>query len=130
MEITVSQEQGRVPVTVFRIKGPVTDNLAIEQRAQEAYDGGARHLLIDLSDVPYMATAGLRALHAEYPFELRNAGTDWVRGAFRGKLSDLSGVARRVSALCPRVLAEDFGGNTAEMERRIGRSGIFICRWR
>ncbi|HEX9374013.1 MAG TPA: STAS domain-containing protein [Roseiflexaceae bacterium] len=66
MEITVSQEQGRVPVTVFRIKGPVTDNLAIEQRAQEAYDGGARHLLIDLSDVPYMATAGLRALHAVY----------------------------------------------------------------
>ena len=74
--------------------------------------------------------SGLRALNAEYPFELRNAGTDWVRGAFRGKLFDLSGVARRVSALCPRVLAEDFGGNTAEMERRIGRSGIFICRWR
>jgi hypothetical protein len=66
MEISVSQQQGRVPVTVLRLKGPVTDNEELEQRAQEAFDGGARNILLDLSEVPYMATAGLRALHAIY----------------------------------------------------------------
>jgi hypothetical protein len=64
MDITVSQGQGRVPVTIFQIKGAVTDNQELEARAQAAYDGGARNLLLDLSEVPYMATAGLRALHA------------------------------------------------------------------
>ena len=64
MEVTVSQEQGRVPVTVFRITGAVTDNQELEARAQGAYDSGARNILLDLAEVPYMATAGLRALHA------------------------------------------------------------------
>ena len=64
MELTVSQAQGRVPVTIFRIAGAVTDNRELETHAQAAYDGGARNILLDLTDVPYMATAGLRALHA------------------------------------------------------------------
>jgi hypothetical protein len=66
MEISVSQQQGRVPVTVLRLKGPVTDNEELERHAHEAVDGGARNILLDLSEVPYMATAGLRALHAIY----------------------------------------------------------------
>ena len=66
MDVTVSQAQGRVPVTIFRIAGAITDNQDLEARAQAAYDGGARNILLDLTDVPYMATAGLRALHAIY----------------------------------------------------------------
>ena len=66
MDVTVSQAQGRVPVTIFRITGPITDNQELEARAQAAYDGGARNILLDLTEVPYMATAGLRALHAIY----------------------------------------------------------------
>jgi hypothetical protein len=64
MEVTVSQEEGRVPVTVFHITGAVTSNQELEARAQEAYDKGARNILLDLTEVPYMATAGLRALHS------------------------------------------------------------------
>jgi hypothetical protein len=64
MDVTVSQAQGRVPVTIFRITGAVTDNQELEARAQAAYDSGARSIVLDLTDVPYMATAGLRALHA------------------------------------------------------------------
>jgi STAS domain len=64
MDVTVSQAQGRVPVTIFRITGAVTDNQELEARAKEAYAGGARSIVLDLTDVPYMATAGLRALHA------------------------------------------------------------------
>lgn len=66
MEIIVSQAQGRVPVTVFRVKGAITSNTELEQQAQAAYDAGARDILIDLADVPYIATYGLRALHFIY----------------------------------------------------------------
>jgi hypothetical protein len=64
MDVTVSQAQGRVQVTIFSITGPVTDNQELEALAQTAYDSGARNILLDLTNVPYMATAGLRALHA------------------------------------------------------------------
>ena len=66
MDVTVAQAQGRVPVTIIRVAGAITDNQELEARAQAAYDGGARNMLLDLTDVPYMATAGLRALHAIY----------------------------------------------------------------
>jgi hypothetical protein len=64
MDVTVSQAQGRVPVTIFTLNGAVTDNQELEERAREAYNSGVRNIILDLADVPYMATAGLRALHA------------------------------------------------------------------
>ena len=64
MDVTVSQAQGRVPVAIFHVTGAVTDNRELEARAQAAYEGGTRNILLDLTEVPYMATAGLRALHA------------------------------------------------------------------
>jgi hypothetical protein len=66
MDITVSEEQARVPVTIFKIAGAIIDNRQLEQQAQEVFDRGARNLLLDLSAVPYIATSGLRALHAIY----------------------------------------------------------------
>ena len=66
MEITVSQEQGRAPVTIFRIKGPITSNEELEKQAQAAFSAGMRNLLLDMAEVPYIATSGLRALHNIY----------------------------------------------------------------
>ena len=68
LQLTVSQEQGRVPVTVLKIKGKIdSDNFTqLQDKAQEAYDDGMRYLLIDFSEVPYMSSAGLRAIHAIY----------------------------------------------------------------
>jgi hypothetical protein len=66
VEIRVSSAQGRVPVTVLHVRGPITSNAELEQRAQAAYAEGARNILVDLSDVPYIATYGLRALHFIY----------------------------------------------------------------
>lgn len=66
MNISTSQEQGRVPVTVFHLSGAITSNVEIEQQAQAAFDAGARNVLLDMSDVPYIATSGLRALHFIY----------------------------------------------------------------
>jgi hypothetical protein len=66
VEITLSQEQGRVPVTVFHLKGAITSNEELEKQARMAFDGGMKNLLLDLTDVPYIATSGLRALHNIY----------------------------------------------------------------
>ena len=68
MEIVVSQAQGEVPVTVFYLKGRVNLGTAyeLEEKAQEAYKNGTRHLLIDLAGVESLTSAGLRALLAIY----------------------------------------------------------------
>ncbi|HZQ06372.1 MAG TPA: STAS domain-containing protein [Anaerolineae bacterium] len=68
MEITTSKEQGKVPVTVLHVKGNI-DSTSYEQfqrRAEQAIKSGAKNLVIDLRDVPYMSSAGLRALNAIY----------------------------------------------------------------
>jgi anti-anti-sigma factor len=66
MEITVSHEQGRVPVTVLHIAGEVgaMTYLQLQDAAQQAIDGGARDLLLDLTATRYISSAGLRALNA------------------------------------------------------------------
>jgi anti-anti-sigma factor len=65
MDIVVSHEQGRVPVTVFRVKGEIDVRTyeQLQDQAQEAFKAGMRNLLLDLSGVTYISTAGLRALH-------------------------------------------------------------------
>jgi len=64
MEITVTQEQNRVPVTVFHIVGKTDSDSAtiLQKKAMEMIDDGARYLIFDLSKVPYMSSAGLRVL--------------------------------------------------------------------
>jgi len=64
MEITVIQEQNRVPVTVLHIAGKTDSESAavLQKKAMELIDSGARYLIFDLSGVPYMSSAGLRVL--------------------------------------------------------------------
>lgn len=66
MEIKVSTENGRVPVTLMHVDGNLDSSTAegFEDRARELIDEGARHFLIDLSHVPFISSAGLRALHS------------------------------------------------------------------
>ena len=63
MEITTTQEQGRVPVTVFHLKGELDAVMAeqLRQQCRDAITAGARYILLDLAEVPYIASAGLRA---------------------------------------------------------------------
>ena len=65
MEITVSHEVGRVPVSVLHVKGDIDMATAeqIQAQARQAYDAGARNMLLDLTHVPYMSSAGVRAIH-------------------------------------------------------------------
>ena len=65
MDIQVSTANGRVPITVMHVNGNI-DALSYEEfqaKADELIAGGTRHLLIDLSNSPFISSAGLRALH-------------------------------------------------------------------
>ncbi|MEJ2262515.1 MAG: STAS domain-containing protein [Anaerolineales bacterium] len=68
MEIQVSQEQGEAPVTLFKIIGRINLGNAheLEQKGREAHQAGTRNLLIDLSEVESITSAGLRAILAVY----------------------------------------------------------------
>ena len=73
MEIKVSTESGRVPVTVLHVDGNI-DSSTYEQFqsiAKKLIEEGARYLLVDLSYAPFVSSAGLRALHALFN-ELRS----------------------------------------------------------
>ncbi len=65
MEIKVSTENGRVPVTIMHIDGDLdsaTYNV-FQSKAEELIRNGARHILVDLAHAPYVSSAGLRAIH-------------------------------------------------------------------
>jgi anti-anti-sigma regulatory factor len=66
MEITVSKEQGRVPVTVLKVAGQLDGQTYQEliDRAREEYEAGARSMLLDLGDLTYISSAGLVSLHS------------------------------------------------------------------
>lgn len=65
MEIVVSQEQGKVPVSVLHIKGDLdaSSYLQLVETAQKLYNAGVRVLLLDLTDLAFISSAGLASLH-------------------------------------------------------------------
>ena len=83
MEISTSQAQARVPVTILRISGVVDSSNYSEfsDVAREAIEvGGAEYLILDLSAVSYMSSAGLRSINEifllfrkKHPNEVSNA---------------------------------------------------------
>jgi anti-anti-sigma factor len=97
MNITVTQAEGKVPVIVMQLQGELdaSNFQRVIARAKQAYDTGARDLLLDLSDVPYMSSSGLVALHSvavlmrgETPPDLE-AGWGVLRSIGRGRETGL-----------------------------------------
>jgi anti-anti-sigma regulatory factor len=66
MHIIFSQQESRVPVTVMQLTGDLdaSNYTEVITKSQEIYTNGTRDLLIDLSKVPYVSSAGLMSLHA------------------------------------------------------------------
>lgn len=64
MNIAISQEQARVPVSVFRVEGRINLGNADEltRQAQNAYQAGMRDMILDLSGVESLTSAGLRSI--------------------------------------------------------------------
>jgi anti-anti-sigma factor len=75
LEITIKQEQGRVPVTVFHIEGDIAAETfnQLEAQAQQAIQAGTRNLVLDLARVPYVSSYGIRGISQIFKW-LQNPG--------------------------------------------------------
>jgi anti-anti-sigma factor len=64
MDIEVTERQAGVPVTIIRVKGNVDASTyeAFQAMAEGAFHKGARYVLLDLSEVAYISSAGFRAI--------------------------------------------------------------------
>lgn len=66
MNITISQEQGKAPVTVIHIEGKLdgSNYKDLVAKGQELTQSGTQNILIDLTGVDFMSSAGMVALHS------------------------------------------------------------------
>lgn len=64
MDITAVQQAGRVPITVFHIKGDLDTTTYQQAQAhiEQAVQAGARDVVLDLAEVGYLSSAGIRLL--------------------------------------------------------------------
>jgi anti-anti-sigma factor len=65
MEITVSQNQDTPQVSIMQLRGDL-DGTSYEyfiDKAQKLYDAGIRNLILDMSELTFLSSAGLAALH-------------------------------------------------------------------
>jgi len=62
MEITISQHEGTTPVAVIQLGGAMNGKKLVAE-AQKLYEAGTRYLLLDMSELTFISSAGLSALH-------------------------------------------------------------------
>jgi anti-anti-sigma regulatory factor len=107
MNISVSQAQGNIPVTVLKLDGQLDGQnyQDLIARAQELYDSGSRDFLLDLSDLTYISSAGLVALHSVALLtkgeELPDFEGGWSAYRSMGRSAE-AGVQKHVKLLNPR----------------------------
>lgn len=101
MRIITLQENGRAPVTIFRIEGDIATESAeeLQQQASDAFEAGARHLLLDLSKVSFISSSGLRAIH--YIFLLFRSDSQEDDKVLRKGLMDGTYYSPRLKLLSP-----------------------------
>jgi anti-anti-sigma factor len=65
MDITVTTQQGRVPVTLVQPHGDIdaSNYTELVRRFEELIKNGAQDFVLDLGDVAFMSSAGLAGLH-------------------------------------------------------------------
>jgi anti-anti-sigma factor len=107
MNISVSQAQGNVPVTLIKLDGQLDGQNFQEliSKAQELYSTGARDFLLDLSDLTYISSAGLVALHSVALMargeQLPDMEGGWAAYRSMGRSSE-AGIQKHVKLLNPR----------------------------
>ena len=64
MEIKISTQNGRVPVTIIHVDGnlDLSSSIKFQKKADELIASGARHILVDLSHSAYVSSAGFRVM--------------------------------------------------------------------
>ena len=105
MEINVTQEKGKVPVSVVHIKGDLdaSSYLELVDTAQKLYNDGVRSLLLDLTELAFISSAGLASLSIiTRMFRGEKADTEDGWGTYKAIERDReSGMQSRVKLLNP-----------------------------
>jgi len=65
MEIIISQNQDTSPVSIMQLKGALDGNTYeyFITEAQKLYDAGLRNLIVDMTGLTFLSSAGIAALH-------------------------------------------------------------------
>lgn len=65
MEIKVTTENARVPLSIMHVSGKIDSatHQTFQAKAEDLIDNGARYILVDLAETEFVSSAGLRALH-------------------------------------------------------------------
>lgn len=65
MQINISNEHGNVPVTLIQITGQLDGQTyqTLIASAQEVLNGGSKNILLDMSELTFISSAGLVSLH-------------------------------------------------------------------
>jgi anti-anti-sigma factor len=68
LRISIDQVQAEVPVTVFHLRGwlDAQSEDQVLEAARTSHDAGTRYLLIDMSELDTLTSAGMRALQKVY----------------------------------------------------------------
>ena len=68
LRISSEQMQADVPVAILQLRGwlDAQSEEQLLEAARSSYDGGARYLLIDMSELDTLTSAGMRALQKVY----------------------------------------------------------------
>ena len=103
MTINISTAQGRVLVTIFHIKGQIDISTyeEFQKHAEQAFKSGVRNLLLDFSEVSYVASAGWRSLHYIYKL-FRSESADESDEAVQKGLRDGTYKALHLKILNPK----------------------------
>ncbi|MCL4273506.1 MAG: STAS domain-containing protein [Anaerolineales bacterium] len=106
MQIIVSQEQGKAPVTVLKLAGQLDgqtyQNLIAQ--AQELYKGGTQNILLDMEELTYISSAGLVSLHTIALLLRGETPPDPEQGwsAFKSMDKPRDGGSKNIKLLNPR----------------------------
>ena len=95
MEISVQQVPAIVPVSVLKLNGELdaSNYITVIDRVRQIYDEGTSRLIIDLSDLSFLSSSGLVALHSAALLmrgdQPPSAEAGWA--AYRAIASDVEG---------------------------------------
>ncbi len=66
--ISVSHQLNPVAVTILHLGGRLdsASEVRLREQAKQLHTGGVRHLLLDLENMDFISSAGLRAIHIIY----------------------------------------------------------------
>ena len=113
LETTTESVEARIPVTVVSLEGELDasnfESLIVAVR--DLYDGGTRHLLLDLGGLRFMASSGLVALHSIVRIMHGEPPPDPEAG-WSALHSDVGGTQTEVQLCAPQPAVERVLGRT------------------